>query len=165
MNLVLLHLHEHPNLTIEDSITYVNQILEVKRKEFLKHVFTDVEEDMPRSCKKVHLHCMKVFQMFYNSANLFDSETALLDDINKSIYLPIRRPDPKFLNPLPAPVNPDLKVEKKKKKSNGFHAILKHQGVRTSFVKQNYINNSCVAVRQKLQVQMKFNSSFIGLPM
>ncbi|KAL8460390.1 hypothetical protein ACS0TY_032067 [Phlomoides rotata] len=86
MNLVLLHLHQHPNLSIEDSVTYVKQMLETKRKEFMEQVLMDIDsdhEDMARSCKKIHLYCMKVFQMFFNSANLFDSETALLEDINK----------------------------------------------------------------------------------
>ncbi|KAG8385582.1 hypothetical protein BUALT_Bualt03G0060200 [Buddleja alternifolia] len=105
MNLVLLHLKENPNTSIEDSITYVREILEVKKKEFLKYVFMD---DMSKSYKSVHLFCMKAFQMFFNSENLYDSEVALLDAINKAIYLPIHPKKP-FVKPLPS-----VPLEKKK---------------------------------------------------
>ncbi|KAG8385583.1 hypothetical protein BUALT_Bualt03G0060300 [Buddleja alternifolia] len=91
VNLVLLHLKENPNMSIEDSITYVREILEVKRKEFLKHVFMD---DMSESYKSIHLFCMRAFEMFYTSENLFDRENAFLDAINKAIYLPIHHKKP-----------------------------------------------------------------------
>ncbi|KAK4485206.1 hypothetical protein RD792_007833 [Penstemon davidsonii] len=57
MNLVMLYLNQNPNIGIEDSIAYVKEILEVKRKEFLEHVLTG--NDMPKSCKEIHLSCMK----------------------------------------------------------------------------------------------------------
>lgn len=91
--MVLLHWLQHPNGSIEESVAQVKQMLEVKRKEFMLHVMEG--EEMPESCKQIHLQCMKVFEMFFNSGNLFDSETALLDDINKSIYLPIGGSKPK----------------------------------------------------------------------
>ncbi|KAG8381989.1 hypothetical protein BUALT_Bualt05G0029800 [Buddleja alternifolia] len=91
VNLVLLHLKENPNMSIEDSITYVREMLEVKRKEFLKHVFMD---DMSESYKSIHLFCMRAFEMFYTSENLFDRENAFLDAINKAIYRPIHHKKP-----------------------------------------------------------------------
>nr|QIQ55998.1 putative terpene synthase 7 [Eremophila drummondii] len=90
MNLVSIQLNENPNVVnIQDSVDYVKGILEAKRKEFLEHVYMD--DDMPKPWKQIHLSCMKVFQMFFNSGNLFDSETALLDDIDKAMYRPIDR--------------------------------------------------------------------------
>ncbi|KAG8391624.1 hypothetical protein BUALT_Bualt01G0206700 [Buddleja alternifolia] len=91
VNLVLLHLKENRNMSIEDSITYVREILEVKRKEFLRHVFMD---DMSESYKSIHLFCMRAFEMFYTSENLFDRENAFLDAISKAIYLPIHQMKP-----------------------------------------------------------------------
>ncbi|RDX68511.1 (E,E)-geranyllinalool synthase, partial [Mucuna pruriens] len=51
----------------------------------------DGQNDFPKHCKLLHLTCLKVFQMFYNSSNAFDSNSQLLEDINKAIYLPLRR--------------------------------------------------------------------------
>ncbi|KAG8385580.1 hypothetical protein BUALT_Bualt03G0060000 [Buddleja alternifolia] len=167
MNLVLLHLKENPKTSIEDSITYVREILELKKKEFLKHVFMD---DMSKSCKSIHLFCMKVFQMFFNSENLYDSETALLDTINKAIYLPIHHKKP-FLKPSPAvPLNkkkeneiskilPSIPSENKKntkitKISTRFHPILKDPDS-TSVVKQRFVKNSSAAGA------VRFNMCFI----
>ncbi|XP_073057547.1 LOW QUALITY PROTEIN: S-linalool synthase [Primulina eburnea] len=93
MNFVHLHMKQNPNpkACIEDSITHVNQILEEKMKEFMEHIFMEGDNSMPKSCRQLHLSCMKLFHMFYNSANNFDCDTALVDDIKKAIYLPIRK--------------------------------------------------------------------------
>ncbi|KAI3456292.1 hypothetical protein Pfo_012955 [Paulownia fortunei] len=162
VNLVLLHLNENPNVSIEDSIAYVKQILEVKRKEFLEHVFMDgFDGDMPKSCKHIHLSCMKVFQMFFNSANLFDSETALLDDIKKAIYLPIgHKPNSEpFLKPIPS-IPPKKTKNETSKISTRSHLILKHPGS-TSFTKQLSVKNLSAAGREKVHVPMKFNLCFV----
>ncbi|XP_058073232.1 (E,E)-geranyllinalool synthase-like [Magnolia sinica] len=86
MNLVLLYLKENPEANIEDSIKFIRRILDKKKKELLEHVLVDGVSDMPKSCKQLHLSVLKVFQMFFNSSNDFDSPTQLLDNINKAIY-------------------------------------------------------------------------------
>uniref|UniRef100_A0A5B7ASI2 Uncharacterized protein n=1 Tax=Davidia involucrata TaxID=16924 RepID=A0A5B7ASI2_DAVIN len=89
MNLVLLHMKENPEADIEDSIAYVREILDEKKKELLQHVLMDDFIDLPKVCKHLHLSCLKVFQMFFNSTNLFDSNKELLQDIMKAIYVPL----------------------------------------------------------------------------
>nr|XP_043610705.1 (E,E)-geranyllinalool synthase [Erigeron canadensis] len=108
MNLVLLHFKENPDATMDDSIAEVQKILEGKRNELMKHIFTDDENcDFPHQWKKLHLSCFKVFQMLFNSANLYDTETELRSDIEKAIYIPpqyealIRVKRQTTLNPLP----------------------------------------------------------------
>ncbi|KAK3028505.1 hypothetical protein RJ639_038573 [Escallonia herrerae] len=97
MNLVLLHLKENPDGDIEDSIGYVKNILDEKRKELLQHVLMDELSDLPKPCKHLHLSSMKVFQMFFDSSNRFDSNTELLQDIKKAIYDP---PEYRILKPI-----------------------------------------------------------------
>ncbi|KAK3015535.1 hypothetical protein RJ639_006666, partial [Escallonia herrerae] len=97
MNLVLLHLKENPDGNIEDSIGYVKNIFDEKRKELLQHVLMDELRDLPKPCKHLHLSCLKVFQMFYDSSNRFDSNTELLQDIKKAIYDP---PEYRILKPI-----------------------------------------------------------------
>ncbi|KAL5162803.1 (E,E)-geranyllinalool synthase [Glycine soja] len=82
--------HKNPNLGMKDSIALGREIDE-RTKEFLQHVLVEGHSDLPKPCKLLHLTCLKVFQMFYNSSNAFDSNTQLLEDINKAIYLPLRR--------------------------------------------------------------------------
>ncbi|KAK9924707.1 hypothetical protein M0R45_033061 [Rubus argutus] len=89
-NLVLLHMKENPNLGVEESIEVIQKILDEKKKEFLEHVLVSGMSDMPEECKLLHFHCLKAFQMFYNSTNAFDSPTELLADINKAIYDPLK---------------------------------------------------------------------------
>ncbi|KAL8087947.1 hypothetical protein AgCh_037912 [Apium graveolens] len=103
-NLVLLYLKDNPKADIKDSIEYIKKILNKNRMEFLERVLGDDYSDMPKPCKYLHLSCLKVFEMFFNSSNLFDSKTALLEDIEKAIYIPPRhtlskgtsKPDNKF---------------------------------------------------------------------
>ncbi|KAK3015532.1 hypothetical protein RJ639_006663 [Escallonia herrerae] len=97
MNLVLLHLKENPDGNIEDSIGYVKNILDEKRRELLQHVLMDELSDLPKPCKHLHLSCLKVFQMFFDSGNRFDSNTELLQDIKKAIYDP---PEYRILKPI-----------------------------------------------------------------
>ncbi|KAL7001493.1 geranyllinalool synthase [Sarracenia purpurea var. burkii] len=46
-------------------------------------------DDLPKPSKLLHLSCLKVFQMFFNSSNRFDSETDLLDDVMRAIFAPL----------------------------------------------------------------------------
>nr|AIL54749.1 putative geranyllinalool synthase [Petunia integrifolia subsp. inflata] len=100
MNYVLLHLNENPGTRIEDSINFVKEILGDKKKEFLENVLIDGFNDMPRSSKLLHLSCLNVFHMFFNSCNLFDTKTALLEDIMRAIYIPLDQHDKTSMPPL-----------------------------------------------------------------
>ncbi|PKU64265.1 S-linalool synthase [Dendrobium catenatum] len=89
-NIVLLHLMQNPKAKIDDVVAIIKNTLKMKEKEFLQLVMSkDSESDMPTEWKMMHLSCLKIFQMFYNSENSFDSPTALLDNINKAIYEPL----------------------------------------------------------------------------
>ncbi|EXB82821.1 (E,E)-geranyllinalool synthase [Morus notabilis] len=87
-NSVLLHLRNNPEANIEEAISYVGEMLNKKKEEFLEHVLMDDLTDLPKECRHLHLSCLKVFQMFYNSSNRYDSDTEMLDDIAKAIYIP-----------------------------------------------------------------------------
>ncbi|KAG6419087.1 hypothetical protein SASPL_121296 [Salvia splendens] len=122
MNMVMLHWQQNPESGIEESVAHVREMLELKKKELVQLVFSDrFEQEMSKSCKQTHLYCMKVFEMFFNSANLFDSETALMQDINKSIYLPITHRKP-FPFTAPSAV-PSLKNNDKSKVSARVHTL------------------------------------------
>ncbi|CAI9270106.1 unnamed protein product [Lactuca saligna] len=99
MNLVLLHLKENSDASMDDSISLVKTFLEGKRKELLKHVFTEDDSDFPKQWKSLHLSCFKAFQMLFNSSNLYDSDADLQLDIEKAIYIPPKRELPKYLKP------------------------------------------------------------------
>lgn len=88
-NYVLLYMKENPDADIDDSIAYVRDLLGRKRKEFLQHALMDGFSDLPIASKRLHLSCVKVFQMFFNSSNRYDSNTEILQDIQKAIYIPI----------------------------------------------------------------------------
>ncbi|XP_014506607.1 (E,E)-geranyllinalool synthase isoform X1 [Vigna radiata var. radiata] len=90
-NFVQLSLMMNPNLKMEDSIAEGREIIDEMTKEFLQHVLVDGESNLPKPCKLLHLTCLKVFHMFYNSSNAFDSDTQLLEDISNAFYLPLRR--------------------------------------------------------------------------
>nr|QWB49557.1 terpene synthase 26 [Aquilaria sinensis] len=89
LNYVLLYLKENPKADIEDSIAHVRNILETKRQELLQHVLLDEFSDLPKLCKLFHLACVKVFQMFFNTSNRYDSNTDMLEDIGKALYMPL----------------------------------------------------------------------------
>ncbi|XP_020222841.1 (E,E)-geranyllinalool synthase [Cajanus cajan] len=88
-NFLELNLRKNPNFGIEDSIGLGREIIEKKTKEFLQHVIVEGESDLAKPCKLLHLTCLKIFQMLYHSCNAFDSNTQLLEDINKAFYLPL----------------------------------------------------------------------------
>nr|UXP70621.1 terpene synthase 30 [Aquilaria sinensis] len=89
LNYVLLYLKENPKANIEDSIAHVRNILEMKRQELLQHVLLDEFSNLPKLCKLFHLACVKVFQMFFNTSNRYDSNTDMLEDIRKALYMPL----------------------------------------------------------------------------
>ncbi|KAE7995617.1 hypothetical protein FH972_000393 [Carpinus fangiana] len=101
INSVLLYLKENPEADIEDSIAFVREILDEKKKEFLQHVLMDEFSDLPKPCKHLHLSCLKVFQMFFNSTNGYDSNTQMLQDINKAFYIPLEVGNSNPPKPLP----------------------------------------------------------------
>ncbi|CAK8530503.1 unnamed protein product [Lathyrus sativus] len=91
LNYVLVNMMENPEFEIEDSIAFVREIVEKKKKEFLELALIDGLSDFSEPNKQLHLSCLKVFQMFFNSKNNFDSNTDLVEDINKAIYLPLSK--------------------------------------------------------------------------
>ncbi|CAL0309385.1 unnamed protein product [Lupinus luteus] len=92
LNSVFLNMLESPELDIEDSIACIRETIVEKRKEFFEHVLIDDGlSDLSKPTKLLHLSCFKVFQMFYNSKNSFDSDKDLVEDINRAIYLPVSR--------------------------------------------------------------------------
>ncbi|KAJ6767149.1 ENT-COPALYL DIPHOSPHATE SYNTHASE CHLOROPLASTIC [Salix purpurea] len=97
-NFVLLHLKENPEADIEDSIAYTREILEKKKKELLEHALMDGFNDFSKPCRHLHLSCVKVFQMFFDSSNRYDSNTEMFHDIQKAFYIPVEIGAPK---PLP----------------------------------------------------------------
>ncbi|KAK1421922.1 hypothetical protein QVD17_24659 [Tagetes erecta] len=102
MNLVLLHFNRNPDAGIDDSISEVKKLLEVKRNELLKHVFTYDNDDAIGShnqWKYLHLSCFKVFQMLFNSSNLYDNDVDLQSDIEKAIYISPKHDFPKYIKP------------------------------------------------------------------
>lgn len=76
---------------IEEAITQTRSQLDAEQKKFLEHVKSIGYSDMPCELKELHLSCLKTFQMFYNSSNAFDSQTALLQNINMAIYEPLEQ--------------------------------------------------------------------------
>ncbi|XP_010547397.1 PREDICTED: (E,E)-geranyllinalool synthase [Tarenaya hassleriana] len=128
INSVLLHMKKNDS-RIEDSIAYIEGIIDTKRKEFLEHVLMDGFSDLPKQCKELHLSCCKVFEVFFNDKNRYDSETEMLQDIRNALYDPINVTefDPPLMGhgkpvivPLP-PKNPQISQSYPEKKK--FPAI------------------------------------------
>lgn len=96
MNLVLLHLKQNPKLGIRNSVGYVRNIVDEKTREFLELVLMEDDNNGggldnmdQKSVKQLHLSCIKVFHMFFNSTNLFDTKQELLHQIKRAIFIPI----------------------------------------------------------------------------
>ncbi|XP_056175752.1 S-linalool synthase-like [Syzygium oleosum] len=100
LNFVLLYLRENPEANIEDSIKFVQLLLDQLKKEFLQHVLNGLC-DLPEPSRRLHLGCLKVFHMFFNSSNRYDSDTDMLHDIQKALVVPPQVPKLKPLRPLP----------------------------------------------------------------
>ncbi|KAI8567581.1 hypothetical protein RHMOL_Rhmol02G0133000 [Rhododendron molle] len=132
-NLVLLHLKGNPKAEIEDSISYVKEILDEKKIELLEHALMDYDSnDLPKPCKLLHLSCLKVFQMFFNSSNRFDSDTELYHDIKRGIYIPPEYPVPRRI---PSPSKTETKCSKVKAHLIGEY---EYQGGRNFNTGQNF---------------------------
>ncbi|KAG9133783.1 hypothetical protein Leryth_018398 [Lithospermum erythrorhizon] len=96
INYVLLYMKENPRTSIDDAIEEVKRIVNEKRKALLEIALKENQDDqnlcgtLPnKTFKQLHLGCLKGFSMFFNSSNLFDSKTALVNEINKAIFLPL----------------------------------------------------------------------------
>ncbi|MCD7466152.1 hypothetical protein HAX54_002580 [Datura stramonium] len=120
MNYTLLHFNENPSGQIEDSIDFVKEILREKKKEFLENVVMDIgfnNYNMPRTMKLLHLSCLNVFHMFFNSCNLFDTKTAIIEDIMRAIYIPLigHQQQEEETSPIlmPLPLQENKKMKKK----------------------------------------------------
>lgn len=116
-NAVLLYLKNNPEVDTEEAISHVREVLNKKKEEVLEHILMDGLTDLPKECRLLHLSCLKVFEMFFNSSNRYDSETDMLDDITKAIYIPPEvhsLEDHHDLQPLIKPV-PSLPLELKTK--------------------------------------------------
>ncbi|KAI8525460.1 hypothetical protein RHMOL_Rhmol13G0232000 [Rhododendron molle] len=88
-NFVILYSKANPKAGLETSIKHVKEILEEMKKELLEQAFMDGFNDLPKTCNHFHVSILRVFYMFFNSSNLFDSATELLHDINRAIHVPI----------------------------------------------------------------------------
>ncbi|XP_058196741.1 (E,E)-geranyllinalool synthase-like [Rhododendron vialii] len=91
-NFVILHSKANPKAGPETSIKHVKEILDEMKKELLEQALMDGFNDLPKTCNHFHLSILRVFYMFFNSSNLFDSATELLHDINRAIHVPIPIP-------------------------------------------------------------------------
>lgn len=100
INSVYLYMRENPEANMEDAIGYVENILEKTKMKLLELALIDGNdaEELPKPCKMLHLAALKVFQMFFNSMNHFDSKDSLLNDINKAIFTPL---EPRTTTTLP----------------------------------------------------------------
>ncbi|CAA0817905.1 (E-E)-geranyllinalool synthase, partial [Striga hermonthica] len=168
LNYVLLHLDKNPSTSVADSVAYVRGIIQDIRKEFVEHVYMD--GDVNESFRHIHLSSMKVFQMFFESANLFDSETALVDEIHKALYVPIiQKPKPEpLLSPL-VPLTPANNVKNVKKKKDvteilaRFCPVTRRSG-NIGFIRPLFVKNSTSYVgreRMNVNAPMQFSLCFI----
>ncbi|KAH7838107.1 hypothetical protein Vadar_022141 [Vaccinium darrowii] len=89
-NFVILYSKANPKVGLENSIKYVKEILDAMKKQLLEHALMDGFNDLPKTCNLFHVSILRVFYMFFNSSNLFDSTAGLLHDINNAIYVPIK---------------------------------------------------------------------------
>ncbi|KAG5516852.1 hypothetical protein RHGRI_037550 [Rhododendron griersonianum] len=88
-NFVILYSKANPKAGLETSIKHVKEILDEMKKELLEQALMDGFNDLPKTCNHFHVSILRVFYMFFNSSNLFDSATELLHDINRAIHVPI----------------------------------------------------------------------------
>ncbi|KAI3439934.1 uncharacterized protein J3R85_004058 [Psidium guajava] len=119
LNFVLLYLKENPEANIEDSIKFVQLLINQMKEEFLQHVLNE-HSDLPEPSRQLHLGCLKVFHMFFNSSNRYDSDIDMLEDIHKALIIPPLIPKLKPLSPLPKPPGPKHRVFATKSWSGQF---------------------------------------------
>lgn len=169
INLVLLHKRENPEAEIKDSIAYVKQIISTKEKELLQHVLMEGFSNLPKNSRHLHLSCLKVFQMFFNSSNRYDSNTSMLLDIQKAIYLPLHvnnvpKQEQKHI-PIPVPVpvpEPNKKYQTTVKASMvDINLDLSSFKTRTRKTFIGHKTNLFGLRNNKITVSPKFHFSFI----
>ncbi|XAR66502.1 Alpha-farnesene synthase [Bertholletia excelsa] len=159
-NLVMLHQIENSRVGIENSISYVRDILNSKKKELLEHALIDDLGDLSKSFRHFHLSCLRVFQMFFNSSNVFDSATDLLHDIKRAIYMPLEYNISKPLNPLKQ--YPSQPVEKGSYKIQACVIKAINYKSKRSIIRQQFsISSSLRLGCQKVVTPMKPNFRFI----
>ncbi|CAA7015168.1 unnamed protein product [Microthlaspi erraticum] len=100
-NSVLLHTKNHSGVEIEDSIAHIEKIIESKRKEFLEHVLVEGLSDLSKPCKEIYMACCRVFEMFFNKKNRYDSDTEMIQDIKKALYDPVNVNKLSEIEPIP----------------------------------------------------------------
>nr|AAD19840.1 linalool synthase 2 [Clarkia breweri] len=88
INYVWLYMNEKEKVKLEDSIQHVQSLINLKKQQFVQHVLTN--SHLPKPYKQLHLSCLKIFNMFFNSSNLYDShdDTHLFHDIQKAFIIP-----------------------------------------------------------------------------
>ncbi|KAL5579378.1 hypothetical protein UlMin_011820 [Ulmus minor] len=155
VNSVLLYLENNSEVDMEESIAGLRKIVDKKKEELLEHVLMDGFTDLPKSCRQLHLSCFKVFQMFYNFSNKFDSDTEMVEDIKKAIYI----------SPKIQPSNPPPLESKTKSPT-----IMKYHSGRSS---KFYIKTSTLPMHQlswtssrisgnwKMTIPLKFNCCLV----
>ncbi|KAE8700505.1 hypothetical protein F3Y22_tig00110556pilonHSYRG00170 [Hibiscus syriacus] len=142
MNYVLLYMKENPDADIDDSIAFIRDLLD-KRKELMKHALME--------SRQLHLSCMKVFQMFFNSSNRYDSNTEMIQDIQKAIYVPVDVGTWQPLDPLPS--QSGTKKE--------FQTIGSHQLVQRPF---KYQNKRIVGYQASLPIARRGYANIFTMP-
>ncbi|KAL4279655.1 hypothetical protein GQ457_03G037030 [Hibiscus cannabinus] len=153
MNYVLLYMKENPDAGIDDSIAFIRELLDKKRKELMKHALMDGLSDLPIESRQLHLSCMKVFQMFFNSSNRYDSNTDMIQDIQKAIYVPIDVGTGTWKPLVPLPSQSGSKKE--------FQTITSHRLVLRSF---KYQNKRIVGYQASLPVARRAHVNFLIRP-
>ncbi|KAK6793306.1 hypothetical protein RDI58_006759 [Solanum bulbocastanum] len=142
MNYTMLHFNENPRGQIEDSVDFVKVILGDKKKEFLENVLMDGFNDMPRTMKLLHLSCLNVFHMFFNSCNLFDTKSAILEDIMRAIYIPLgQNEQTQIMPPQQKKIKKKIEIVKVNACVNQVKNMKQEVGTGISFVKRQNPKN------------------------
>ncbi|XP_038979089.1 (E,E)-geranyllinalool synthase-like [Phoenix dactylifera] len=175
LNMVPLYLKENPESNIEDSIAYIHNKLDRLKKQLLEIIMTNSNTEIPKEWKQVHLCALKGFQMLYNTYNLFDSPTALLQDITMAIYEPLVMDAQRMLLP-PFVLNAHESVKKNKgqsmddtsEKELSVKAQSRFQGVNRKIVYNSIampskIKQSLYYVRPKSFLTLRCPSSYMFL--
>ncbi|CAA0817906.1 (E-E)-geranyllinalool synthase [Striga hermonthica] len=140
LNYVLLHSDKNPSMVVADSVAYVRGIIQDIRKEFVEHVYMD--RDVNESFRNIHLWSMKIFHLFFESANLFDSETALVDEIQRALFVPIvQKPRPEPLLSPPVPLTPLKNVKNVREILARLRPVTRGLG-NIGFIRPSFVKNS-----------------------
>ncbi|KAJ0965997.1 hypothetical protein J5N97_027135 [Dioscorea zingiberensis] len=141
-NMVLLCSRENPQADIQDSVAHIMQILDEKQKELMELILMNDHCDVPKEWKKLYLSTLRTFQMFFNSRNLFDSPTALLEDLNFAIYDPLVLDAAERSRFLPESPKVPAGLRKGKTASPRIATLMKSQTVLEQ-VRYNVVGHGC----------------------